>query len=237
MDAINPTYTTSTAGLIYSASAHGKAAVAGKVAVANSALSDVFYRTDVSSSVDLGVVTYGADGRLSGKGKADKTVSGKGVTAADGQVEDPQVQQEIAQLRSAEVKVKAHEAAHKSVGGTLTGAVSYTYTRGPDGKSYITGGEVDINMSSGNTPQETINRMQQVVRAALAPADPSPQDRAVAARANTIEQQARQALSSQQSGEVSAAAGSETMAGSMWTGKDRQAKGQDGQKTSISVYG
>lgn len=236
MDAINPTYTISTAGSVYSDSAHGKAAVAGKATVANSALSDAFYRTDVSSSVDQGVVTYGADGRLNGKGKADQTVSGKGVTA-DGQVEDPQVQQEIAQLRSTESKVKAHESAHKAVGGALTGAVSYTYTRGPDGKSYITGGEVDINMSSGNTPQETINRMQQVVRAALAPADPSPQDRAVAARANTIEQQARQALSSQQSGEASAAAGSETMAGSMWTGKDRQAKGQDGQKTAISVYG
>jgi len=74
----------------------------------------------------------------------------------------------------------------------MTGPVSYTYTRGPDGRSYVTGGEVPIEVSPGKTPQETISRMQQVIRAALAPADPSPQDRAVAAQASTQQQQARQ---------------------------------------------
>lgn len=106
--------------------------------------------------------------------------------------DDPQVQQEIAQLRSIEIKVKAHEAAHKAAGSTMTGPISYSYTRGPDGKNYITGGEVPINISTGSTPQETISRMQQVIQAALAPADPSPQDRAVAAQASTLAQNARQ---------------------------------------------
>jgi len=104
--------------------------------------------------------------------------------------EDPRVQQTIAQLKSIEEKVKAHEAAHKS-GGAATGPVSYSYTRGPDGKNYITGGEVPITISTGSTPQETISRMQQVIQAALAPADPSPQDRAVAAQAAAIQQAAR----------------------------------------------
>ena len=104
--------------------------------------------------------------------------------------EDPQIQQIIAQLKSTEEKVKAHEAAHKS-GGAATGPISYSYTRGPDGKNYITGGEVPITISSGNTPQETVSRMQQVIQAALAPADPSPQDRAVAAQAAAIQQAAR----------------------------------------------
>ncbi|MDD2897971.1 MAG: putative metalloprotease CJM1_0395 family protein [Desulfuromonadaceae bacterium] len=103
----------------------------------------------------------------------------------------PQVQAEIARLKSTEEKVKAHEAAHKAAGGTITGPVSFTYTRGPDGKSYISGGEVPIKISSGKTPEETVDRMDQVIRAALAPADPSPQDRAVAAQASSIQQQAR----------------------------------------------
>lgn len=104
----------------------------------------------------------------------------------------PQVQAEVAKLKSTEEKIKAHEAAHKSAGGTMTGPVSFSYTRGPDGKNYITGGEVPISVSSGKTPQETISRMQQVIQAALAPADPSPQDRAVAAQAAALQQQARQ---------------------------------------------
>lgn len=108
--------------------------------------------------------------------------------------EDPQTQAQVAQLKAIEEKVKAHEAAHKSVGGAMTGPVSYTYTRGPDGRSYISGGEVPISVSPGKTPQETISRMQQVIQAALAPADPSPQDRAVAAQAAAQQQEASLAL-------------------------------------------
>ena len=110
--------------------------------------------------------------------------------------QDPQVQAEVARLKSTEEKVKAHEAAHKSAGGTMTGPVSYTYTRGPDGRNYVSGGEVPISVSSGKTPQETISRMQQVIQAALAPADPSPQDRSVAAQAAALQQQARQEAAS-----------------------------------------
>ncbi len=47
-------------------------------------------------------------------------------------------------------------------------------------------------MSSGRTPEETISRMQQVIRAALAPADPSGQDRAVAAQASSQMAEAQQ---------------------------------------------
>jgi len=111
--------------------------------------------------------------------------------APENSQEDPRIQQIIAHMKLTEEKVKAHEAAHKSAGGAATGPISYTYTRGPDGRNYITGGEVPITISTGKTPQETISRMQQVIQAALAPADPSPQDRAVAAQAATIQQNAR----------------------------------------------
>lgn len=138
---------------------------------------------------------YNTDGRIEGdkqKEKTGKAANNEQTAFPDKKTEeDPQIQQVISQLKSTEEKVKAHETAHKS-SGAATGPISYTYTRGPDGKNYITGGEVPINLSSGSTPEETIGRMQQVIQAALAPADPSPQDRAVASQATNIKLQAQQ---------------------------------------------
>ncbi len=125
-------------------------------------------------------------------GESPKPEPGEKTTNDGKSLEDPQVQQQIDRLKSIEEKVKAHEAAHKAVGGNLASSATYSYTEGPDGRSYITGGEVQIDMSSGKTPEETVSRMQQVIRAALAPSDPSGQDRAVAAQAATIMAQAQQ---------------------------------------------
>ena len=47
-------------------------------------------------------------------------------------------------------------------------------------KRYAIGGEVQIDTSKEKTPQETIRKMQIVIRAALAPAEPSSQDLKVA---------------------------------------------------------
>jgi hypothetical protein len=93
-----------------------------------------------------------------------------------------------------ERKVQAHERAHKAVGGRFTGAISYEYTNGPDGKRYINGGEVPIHAPQGDNPRETMQIMEQVQRAALAPMDPSPQDMAVAAQAAQKKMQAVQEL-------------------------------------------
>ena len=103
----------------------------------------------------------------------------------------------IQELKNTEREVIAHEAAHQAAAGAFGGGVSYTYTKGPDGKSYITGGEVPIQMRTGSTPEETLRNMQQVQRAASAPADPSSQDRSVAAKAAAMAAQARQQISQQ----------------------------------------
>ncbi len=87
-----------------------------------------------------------------------------------------------------------HEMAHKAVGGQYAGAVHYSYTQGPDGRNYITGGEVSIDVSPEADPEETIRKMQIVRAAALAPADPSPQDLAVAQRATALEMKTRMEL-------------------------------------------
>ncbi len=86
---------------------------------------------------------------------------------------------------------------HKAAAGEFGGSISYTYTEGPDGKSYITGGEVPINFKEGSTPEETLQNMQQVQAAANAPADPSGQDMKVAAKAAAKAMQARQEISSE----------------------------------------
>lgn len=94
-----------------------------------------------------------------------------------------QTQQEIDQLRAIDRDVRAHELAHKTAGGDLTGPINYKYVIGPNGKKYAVGGDVSIDVSPGPTPKDTINKMQKVIKAALAPVDPSAQDRAVAAQA------------------------------------------------------
>ncbi|WP_457623364.1 putative metalloprotease CJM1_0395 family protein [Persephonella sp.] len=104
----------------------------------------------------------------------------------------------INQLKMIEQKVKAHEMAHKVAGGELTGSIQYKYAQGPDGKMYIVGGEVPIKVKQGKTPEETIEIAQKIKRAALAPANPSPQDRAVAAKASVMEMQARAELRNQE---------------------------------------
>ncbi len=100
----------------------------------------------------------------------------------------------IQKLKLREKQVIAHEMAHKAVGGRYTGAVYYIYTRGPDGKYYITGGEVSIDVSEEPYPEDTIRKMQIVRAAALAPVDPSPQDLQVAQIATIKEIKARQEL-------------------------------------------
>lgn len=128
---------------------------------------------------------------------------------------DRAVQQEVQRLKAQEEKVKAHEAAHKAAGGQYAGAVSYTYRPGPDGRSYIVGGEVQIDISPGRTPQETIRKMAIVQRAALAPADPSGQDRAVAAQAAAMAAQAQQELArGGEEGDPSAGASESAVSGS-----------------------
>jgi len=92
--------------------------------------------------------------------------------------------QQIQKLAERDREVKAHEQAHSSVGGQYAGAMSLTYELGPDGQNYAVAGEVSIDTSKiANDPQANLDKAQTIRRAALAPADPSSQDRKVAAQA------------------------------------------------------
>jgi hypothetical protein len=144
--------------------------------------------------------------------------------------------QQVAELRQRDREVKSHEAAHMGAGGGLVrGGATYSYQAGPDGKRYAVGGEVSIDTSPiKNNPEATIAKMQRVRSAALAPADPSGQDRSVAAAASAVEAQARQELNKAQSGQ--AAGGepkSEPKDKTAATGKDEVSRRQYNDKGSV----
>jgi hypothetical protein len=104
----------------------------------------------------------------------------------------------VKDLQARDSEVKAHEAAHQAAGGGMTGAASFSYQQGPDGRMYAIGGEVSISTKGGSTPQETIANARQVQAAAMAPANPSGQDFAVAASAKMMEMKAQQELVKEQ---------------------------------------
>lgn len=123
--------------------------------------------------------------------------SSEGADAGSGSGLSKEEEAQVRELRQIDREVRNHEAAHQAAAGALGGGASFSYTQGPDGKSYATGGEVPIQIKQGSTPEETLRNMQQVQRAANAPADPSGQDRSVAARAASIAAQAMQEIAAE----------------------------------------
>ena len=86
-----------------------------------------------------------------------------------------------------------HNPAHVAAAGphALSGP-TYEYHQGPDGNRYAVGGEVQIDTSPvQGDPEATIEKARVVRAAALAPANPSVQDHAVAAAATQMESKAR----------------------------------------------
>ena len=107
-----------------------------------------------------------------------------GPKRADGTPMAPEEIQQLEQLKQTDREVRQHEMAHQVAGGAYTGGASYDYDVGPDGKRYAVAGEVPIDYGPvPNDPQATIEKMQTVIAAAMAPADPSPKDHQVAAQA------------------------------------------------------
>lgn len=114
---------------------------------------------------------------------------------------------EVERLRARDREVREHEMAHMTAGGSYASQPSFRFVRGPDGGFYAVGGEVRIDTSPvpGN-PEATIRKMQTIKRAALAPREPSSQDRRVAAEAEAAIIRARRELSEQERQEQAARA-------------------------------
>lgn len=166
---------------------------------------DQSYRSSAAQPADAG--TQPSAGATSGQDtpSSDATESGSQPDSAKSAETTRQRLQEEAdkvvldQLKARDREVRLHEAAHAAVGGRYAGSPSYQYQRGPDGRNYAVGGEVGISTGAvSGDPQATIEKARVIRAAALAPAEPSSQDRRVAAEAAQLELNARNELRQQE---------------------------------------
>lgn len=140
------------------------------------------------------------EARLAGNQKSRDVYDEQQLRKQDALKEQQEAEQKlIEQLAARDREVRAHEQAHAAAGGQYAGSPTYTYQRGPDGISYAVGGEVSIDTSPiPNDPEATLRKAELIARAASAPAEPSGQDRVVAAQAAKMAQQARVEINRQQ---------------------------------------
>ncbi|MDR2554025.1 MAG: hypothetical protein LBC64_01235 [Fibromonadaceae bacterium] len=120
--------------------------------------------------------------------KKERDISGKEKLSEEDQ-------RKVDELEKIDKKVRIHEQAHlNAAGGYAKGGANYDYVTGPDGKRYANGGHVSIDTSPEKTPEATIRKADIVRKAALAPADPSPADRQIAADATKMKLDAQKDL-------------------------------------------
>lgn len=149
--------------------------------------------------------------------------------------EDPDVRREIQDLTVIEDKVIAHEQAHMSVGGEFAGGASYSYTVGPDGKRYISGGEVGISIPSVDDPEQMLRMLERVRQAAMAPADPSSQDLRVASSATSRMAKVNSEIAAKKADETY---GTKEFEGTEEAAENqKEAKGPDNQVVDFIAYG
>ncbi|MDR0521975.1 MAG: hypothetical protein LBH00_09020 [Planctomycetaceae bacterium] len=178
-----------------------------------------------------------ADAEIADSKVADKAADGKQLESEESEQSEeslqsaakspsgekltPEEEQQVAELKARDQEVRVHEQAHIAAGGAyVTSGPSYTYQTGPDGKKYAVGGEVGIDTGAvSGDPQATIQKMQVVAAAALAPAEPSGQDQKVAAAARQAVAKARMELAAQQNAAAVTDSGEETSEETTGSGK------------------
>ncbi len=158
---------------------------------------------DVSpGSIDVSETAQPNVGSENGGVTDEQTFTGLPTASADPQPSGGLTTDELAivqELSARDQEVRTHEQQHQAVGGQYAGSASFSFQTGPDGVQYAVGGEVSIDVSAvSGDPKATIDKMRTVQAAALAPAEPSSQDRSVAATASRIMLQAQSELVAQQ---------------------------------------
>lgn len=149
--------------------------------------------------------TQNADGQGNPLNKDNGEDPSAGKENAESQQQAQQEQAEKAEIEELEARdreVREHEQAHAAAGGEHAGSPQYEFETGPNGQQYAVGGEVSIDISAESSPEETLRKMQQVRAAALAPAEPSPQDLRVATEATQKSVEARAELAEERAEEA-----------------------------------
>lgn len=89
--------------------------------------------------------------------------------------EELKIAQKIKEMAAKEASVVQHERMHLLAGGSSAGTPSYIYELGPDGKRYISGGEVTFYAGGGN-PEAVAKSSEKVEKAVALVKDPSNAD-------------------------------------------------------------
>ena len=105
---------------------------------------------------------------------------------------------EVEDLKRKDKEIREHEQSHLQSGGSYAHAPQYVYKTGPDGNKYVVEGKTQIVFQEGDSPEDTIKIAHTIMKAALAPKEPSNEDRRVMAEALRMEQRAKQELKSKQ---------------------------------------
>ncbi len=108
----------------------------------------------------------------------------------------PEEEKQVEELKKRDAEVRRHEQAHLNAAGAYArSGPRYDYEVGPNGKRYVIGGEVSLDISPvPNDPDATIAKARAIKQAALAPEKPSGQDYQIAAQAEQMEAYARHEL-------------------------------------------
>lgn len=153
---------------------------------------------ELSLRAQVSLQSAEAEGQQPNQTGSERGASGQ--TGPDGKPISDEQKAQIEKLKQRHAEVVQHEQAHVAAAGALyRSGPHYDYTSGPDGKQYATGGHVSIDTSPGKTPEETIAKAARIRAAAMAPAEPSGQDQAVANGATQMEAQARAELAEKKS--------------------------------------
>ena len=143
------------------------------------------------------------------EGSSDASTTGSEATDQEGSTDaaltgelTPEEEQQVTELKARDLEVRQHEQSHLAAAGSFaSGGAQFEYQTGPDGKQYAIGGHVNIDTSREGSPDATIAKARIVQRAALAPADPSPQDVRIAAQASQMILEAQRELAQENSDE------------------------------------
>jgi hypothetical protein len=143
---------------------------------------------------------------------------------------------ELRSMKQRDREVRQHEQAHVAAGGAhVLGGARFGYETGPDGRRYAVSGEVSIDSAPvPGDPEATIRKMQVVRSAALAPAEPSAQDRAVAVEAARTETEARaqqREMDDEDGGEARAAMSPDLIALNAY----REVAGQSDRRPTLDI--
>lgn len=126
--------------------------------------------------------------------------------AAPEQEQSPSDELKVRELAERDRQVRAHEQARQAAGGRFAGAARVHYQVGPDGQRYAVAIEVPLDSSEvRGDPDATIQKLNLVKVAALAPPGPTPSDQMTAANAAaTLERVSRELRTAEEKARVEA---------------------------------